>query len=69
MTKLKVSNESKRGSKRRKKISQYKSIATIFSSNLPICPVYFHLVMPRHVLSPCYARYEHTRGIDGYVTY
>jgi hypothetical protein len=25
--------------------------------------------MPRHVLSPCYARYEHTRGIKGYVTY
>ncbi len=37
----------------------------------PVCPfarVYFHLVMPRHVLSPCYARYEHTRGIKGYVT-
>jgi hypothetical protein len=24
---------------------------------------------PRHVLSPCYARYEHARGIKGYVTY
>jgi len=38
----------------------------------PVCPfarVYFHLVMPRHVLSPCYARYEHTGGIKGYVTY
>jgi len=37
--------------------------------SLPICPVYFHLVMPRHVLSPCYARYEDTTGIKGYVTY
>jgi hypothetical protein len=25
--------------------------------------------MPRHVLIPCYARYEHTSGIKGYVTY
>jgi hypothetical protein len=25
--------------------------------------------MPRHVLSPCYARYEHIKGIKGYVTY
>ncbi len=49
--------------------SQYKSIVAIFSSNLPICLVYFHLVMPQHVLSPCYALYEHTRGIKGYVTY
>jgi hypothetical protein len=32
-------------------------------------PVYFHHIMPRHVLSPCYAHYEHTRGIKGYVTY
>jgi hypothetical protein len=37
--------------------SQYKSAAAIFSSSLPICPVYFPLVMPRHVLSPCYAHY------------
>jgi hypothetical protein len=50
--------------------SQYKSTAAIFSSSLPICPVCFHLVMlPRYVLSPCYARYGHTRGIKGYVTY
>jgi len=49
--------------------SQYKSAAAIFSSSLPICPVYFHLVMPTHVLSPCYARYEHIRGIKGHVTY
>lgn len=47
--------------------SQYKSTAAIFSSSLPI--VYLHLVMPRDVLSPCYARYEHTRGIKWYVTY
>jgi len=32
--------------------SQYKSTAAIFSSSLPICLVYFHLVMPRHILSP-----------------
>ncbi len=49
--------------------SQYKTTAAIFSSRLPICPVCFHLVMPMHVLSPCYARYEHTRGRKGYVTY
>ncbi len=49
--------------------SQYKSTAPICFSSLPICPVYFHLVVPRHVLSPCYPRYEHTRGIKAYVTY
>jgi hypothetical protein len=48
---------------------QHKSTAAMFSSSLPICLLYSHLVMPRHVLSPCYARYEHTRGIKGYVTY
>jgi hypothetical protein len=46
-----------------------KSTAAIFSSSLPICPIYFHLIMPKHVLNPCYARYEHTRGIMGHVTY
>jgi hypothetical protein len=38
----------------------------------PVClfaPVYFHLVMPRHVWSPYYVGYEHTRVIMGYVTY
>jgi hypothetical protein len=49
--------------------SQYKTTAAIFSSSLPICPVYFHLLMPRHVLSSCSAHYEHTTGIKGYVTY
>ncbi len=49
--------------------NQYKSTATISSSNLPICLICFHLVMPRHVLSPCYAQYGHTRGMKGYVTY
>ncbi len=49
--------------------SQYKSTAASFSSSLPVCPVYFHLVMPRHVSSPCYTRYEHTRGIIVYGTY
>jgi hypothetical protein len=35
-----------------------------------ICPVYFHLVMHTHVLSPCYARYERIRGgRKGFVTY
>jgi hypothetical protein len=33
-----------------------------FSSCLPICPVFFHLVMPRHVYGTCYAHFEHTRG-------
>ncbi len=49
--------------------SQVKCTAAIFFSSLPICRVYFHLVVPRHVLSPCYAPYKHTRGIKGYVTY
>ncbi len=40
-----------------------------FPSSLPICPVYFHLVMPRHVLSPCYARYEHIRRTKGHLTH
>ncbi len=53
---------------KRNECSQYKSTAAIFSSSLPICPVYFHLFMPRHVLSPCYTSYEPTRGIKGYVT-
>jgi hypothetical protein len=46
-----------------------KVLLEFFSFNFPICPIYFHLVMPRHVLNPCYARYEHIRGIKGYVTY
>jgi hypothetical protein len=37
--------------------SQYES-TPVFSSNLPICPVYFHLVVPRHILS-----HEHTLGV------
>jgi hypothetical protein len=49
--------------------SQSKSTAAMFSSSLPSCPVYFHLVMPRHVLSSCYANHEHNRGIKEYVTY
>jgi hypothetical protein len=36
------------------------------SSSLPI---YLYLVMPWHVLSPCYAQHVYTRGIKGYVTY
>jgi hypothetical protein len=44
-----------------------KVLLWFFSFNLPICSIYFHLVMPRHVLNPCYARYEHIRGIKGYV--
>jgi len=49
--------------------SQYKNIVVIFSYSLPICLVYFHLVMVQHVLNPSYALYEHTRGTKGYVTY
>jgi hypothetical protein len=40
-----------------------------FFSSSPICSIYFHLVMPRHVLNPRCACYEHIRGIKGYVTY
>jgi hypothetical protein len=29
----------------------------------------FNPIMPRHVFSSCYARYEHTRGIKGYATF
>jgi hypothetical protein len=39
------------------------STAVMFFSSLPICLVYFHLVMARHVLSPCYAPYEHTNTL------
>jgi hypothetical protein len=49
--------------------SQSKTTAAMFSSSLPSCPVYFHLVVPRHVLSSCYANHEHNRGIKEYVTY
>jgi len=50
-------------------VTSTKVLLWFFSFNLPICSIYFHLVMPRHVLNPCYARYEHIRGIKGYVTY
>ncbi len=30
-----------------------------------ICPVYFHLVTPRRIFSPCYARYVHIREYKG----
>jgi hypothetical protein len=36
----------------------YESIAAIFSSSLPICPIYFHLVMPRHVWMGIMGRLE-----------
>jgi hypothetical protein len=38
----------------------------------PVCPfarIIFHLVMSIHVLNPCSACHEHTRGLKGYVTY
>ncbi len=31
--------------------------------------VFFHLVMFKHVLGPCYARFEHARDIEWNVTY
>ncbi len=40
-----------------------------FSSSLPICPVFLHLGMPRHVYGPCCARFEHSGGIERCVTY
>jgi hypothetical protein len=46
-----------------------KVLVRFFSSSLPMCAVYFDLVMPKHLLSPCYAFYEHTRSIKRYVTY
>ncbi len=50
-------------------ITNTKVLLQFFSSSLPICPIYFHLVMPRHLLSPCHAHYEHIGCIKGYVTY
>jgi sugar (pentulose or hexulose) kinase len=50
-------------------VASTKILLQFFSFSLPICRIYFHLVMPRHISSPCYARYEHIRGIKGYVTY
>ncbi len=50
-------------------VASTKILLRFFSFNLPICPIYFHLIMPRHVLSPCYAHYGHIKGIKGYVTY
>jgi len=32
-------------------------------------PLFFHLVIPRHVYGPCYAQFGHARSIEGYVTY
>jgi len=46
-----------------------KEMNAIFSSILPICWVFFHFVMLRYVLGPCYARFEHARGVEGYITY
>ncbi len=43
--------------------SVQKTLLRLFSSSLPIFPVYFQIVMPRHVLSACYARYVHTKGV------
>ncbi len=45
-----------------------KEMNVIFSSSLPICRVFFHFVMPRYVLGPCYPRFEHARGVEGYIT-
>jgi hypothetical protein len=38
---------------------------------LPICPLalFFSPCHARQVLGPCYARFEHVRGIEVYVTY
>ncbi len=49
-------------------VASTKILLQFCSSNLPICLIYFHLVMPRHVLNPCYAHYEHIRGITYYLT-
>ncbi len=56
-----------------------KVVGTFIFWNLPVMlprtllraceKVYFHLVMPRHVFSPCYAQHEHTSGVKCYVTY
>jgi len=48
-------------------VKKYHSYGFLQSAYLPGL---FHLVMPWHVLSPCYACYEHTRGVKKeYVTY
>ncbi len=46
--------------------SQYKKVLLrFFPPVCPFAPIYFDLVMPRHVLSPCYAQYVHTRVYKG----
>jgi hypothetical protein len=41
----------------------YKSIVAIFFLQSAHLPLLFHPVMPRHVYGPCYALFEHARGI------
>jgi hypothetical protein len=42
-----------------------KVLLQCFPPVCPFCPVYFHLVMPQHLLSRCYALCEHTKGYKG----
>jgi hypothetical protein len=37
----------------------------IFSFNLPFGLICFYLMIPKHVLCPCYACFEHVMGIKG----
>jgi hypothetical protein len=45
-----------------------KVLLRFFSSSLPSLAVYFHIVMPRDVLSACYARYQHTKAYAAYTS-
>jgi hypothetical protein len=42
-----------------------KIIIAIFSLNLPFAPICFNLMIPKHVLGPCYACLEHVMSIMG----
>ncbi len=40
-----------------------KVLLRFFSFSVAICPGYLRIVMPWHVLSVCYARYVHSKGV------
>ncbi len=42
-----------------------KIIIAIFFLNLPFALICFYLMIPKHILGPCYACFEHVMGIKG----
>jgi hypothetical protein len=45
--------------------NQYKKNCCYFFLKSALCPVGFYLVIPNHVLGPCYACFGHVMGIKG----